>query len=365
MARLDRYQRRHRWLGLPLAVIYKFFDDRGSYLSALVAYYSFVSLFPMLLIFYSGLGFFFQGHPDLRSDFEHSVLTNFPGLGDTLSHNISTFHGSGAGLAIGIVGTLYGALGAMQAAQAGFNQIYGVPRNKQPNPIKSRVRSLGLLALLGAGVLLSTALAITLSNASKSLGLGTAATVAGYALNYLLNVILFSVGFQLLTTRELRFREVSEGGMVAAGLWMLLQTLGSAYISHVLKDSTHLYNVFAVVLALLAWLYLQSVILMLSAEINVVVHQRLWPRSLLTPFTDNVVLTEADRRSYQRYAEVQRFKGFETVTTEFEVAKPGPDGAGTVAPDEPAPENPSSDDPSPASPASGGHRRGRFRRPRS
>jgi membrane protein len=331
VGRLDRYQRSHTWLGLPLGVIYKFFDDRGSYLSALVTYYSFVSLFPLLLLFYTALGFFLQGNPELRADFEHAVLKNFPGLGDTLQHNISTLQGSGVALAIGILGTLYGALGAMQAAQAGFNQIYGVPRNRQPNPIKSRVRSLGLLALLGGGVLLSTALAITLSNASKSLGLGTPVQVVGYVLNYLLNVALFSAAFQLLTARDLRFREVAEGGAVAAALWTLLQTFGSAYISHILKQTTHLYNVFAVVLATLVWLYLQSVILMLSAEINVVVHKRLWPRSLLTPFTDNVVLTEADRRAYHGYAAAQRFKGFETVTTDFDTVPAQSDGGETAA----------------------------------
>jgi YihY family inner membrane protein len=352
VGRLDRYQRRHKWLGLPLAVIYKYFDDRGSYLSALVAYYSFVSLFPLLLIFYSALGFFLQSNPGLQTKFEHEVLRNFPGLGDTISHNLTTFQGSGVALAVGILGTLYGALGAMQAAQAGFNQIYGVPRNKQPNPIKSRVRSLGLLGLLGAGVLLSTALAITLSTASRSLGLGTPVRVVGYGLNYLLNVVLFGAAFQLLTARELRFREVVEGGLVAAALWTLLQTFGSAYVSHILKQTSHLYNIFAAVLATLAWLYIQSVILMLSAEINVVVHNRLWPRSLLTPFTDNVVLTEADRRAYRGYAETQQFKGFERVTTEFDSVKPHSDGAEQ------------SEAPETAAPDSGGHRGGLFRRQR-
>jgi membrane protein len=330
VGRLDRYQRRHTWLGLPLAVIYKFFDDRGSYLSALVTYYAFVSLFPLLLLVYSVLGFFLEGHPGARTDLETSVLKNFPGAGPTLANNIGSFQGSGIALAVGIVGTLYGGLGAMQAAQAGFNQIYGVPRNTQPNPIKSRLRSLGLLALLGTGVLISIGIAAVLSTATSSLHLGVTAQVGGYVLNYIVNVALFSASFQLLTARDLQLRQVVVGGMVAAGLWMLLQIFGSSYISHLLKHSRQLYGIFAFVLVVLAWLYLQSVILMLSAEINVVVHRRLWPRSLLTPFTDNVVLTPADRRVYQLYAETQRFKGFETVTTEFdEVPNEAPaDGAG-------------------------------------
>ena len=46
--RFDVLQQRHPALGLPLAVIYKYVDDQGSYLAALIAYYALVSLFPLL-----------------------------------------------------------------------------------------------------------------------------------------------------------------------------------------------------------------------------------------------------------------------------------------------------------------------------
>src|SRR5437763_5353210 len=95
VGRVDDYQRRHNWLRLPLAVVYKFFDDRGSYLAALVTYYAFVSLFPLLLLFYSVLGFVLQGHPQVRHDLESSVLLkNFPGLGSQLSSALVGFRGS-------------------------------------------------------------------------------------------------------------------------------------------------------------------------------------------------------------------------------------------------------------------------------
>jgi YihY family inner membrane protein len=316
--RLDRYQRSHGWLGLPLAIVYKFFDDRGPHLAALLTYYAFVSLFPLLLLFFSALGFVLQGHPDLRHELEHSALKDFPVIGGQLSKNVATFRGSGPALAVGVLGTLYGGLGAMQAAQAGFNRIYGVPRNEQPNPIRSRLRSLALLALLGSGVLLSTGLAIVLSTANGiSRLLGPAIHVGGYGLSYVIDVALFSAAFQLLTARELRTRQVLAGGMIAAGAWMLLQIFGSSFVSARLQKTNELYGIFAVVLATLAWLYLQSLILMLAAEINVVRHRRLWPRALLTPFTDDVELTPADRRAYEMYLATQRFKGFETVNADF------------------------------------------------
>lgn len=316
--RLDRWQRSHRCAGFPLAVGYKFFDDRGPHLAALLTYYAFVSLFPLLLLFFSALGFFLQGDPGLRHELERSALKSFPVIGDRLARNVASFRGSGLGLLVGVLGTLYGGLGAMQAAQAAFNQIYGVPRNEQPNPLKSRLRSLALLALLGSGVLLSTVVAILLSTANGvSRHLGPATLAGGYALNYAVNVALFTAAFQLLTARELRPRQVLTGGIIAAALWMLLQSFGSSYLAGHLQRTNALYGVFAVVLATMAWLYLQSLILMISAEINVVRHHHLWPRALLTPFTDDAELTPADRRCYEMYAAAQRFKGFETVNAEF------------------------------------------------
>lgn len=316
--RLDGYQRQHSWLGFPLAVVYKFFDDRGPYLAALVTYYAFVSLFPLLLLSFSALGFFLQGHPGIRHDIEHSVLQNFPTIGAYLQRNVETFQGSGVAVAVGVIGTLYGGLGAMQAAQASFNQIYGVPRNEQPNPLRSRLRSLRLLVLLGSGVLLSTGGSAVLATANDiSRQLGPAVRAGGYLLNWAISVALFSAAFGLLTAVPLRLREVARGGAIAATGWVGVQILGSSFIARTLTRSNALYGVFAVVLATLAWFYLQSMVLMLAAELNVVRHHRLWPRALLTPFTDAVELTAADRHVYEMYARAQRFKGFETVRTEF------------------------------------------------
>jgi membrane protein len=64
--RLDAAQRRRRRLGFPLSVVYKFFDDQGSYLAVIVTFYAFAAIFPMLLISSSVLGFVLQGNEDLQ-----------------------------------------------------------------------------------------------------------------------------------------------------------------------------------------------------------------------------------------------------------------------------------------------------------
>jgi hypothetical protein len=169
--RLDRFQRKHSWLGFPLAVVYKFADDRGPYLAALVTYYGFVSLFPLLLLFLSALGIFLEANPHLRNELVQSALKEFPVIGPQLQRNIGGFRGTGTRLVFSVLGALYGGLGAMQATQAGFNHIYGVPRNEQPNPALSRLRSLGLLLMLGGAVFLSTTVATLVATASTLVGL--------------------------------------------------------------------------------------------------------------------------------------------------------------------------------------------------
>jgi YihY family inner membrane protein len=321
--RLDAFQRRHAWVGFPIAVVYKVVDDRAPYLAALVTYYAFVSLFPLLLVFLAATGFFLDGHPGVRDRLLTAALQDLPVVGDQLRHSIRGFHGSGAALAVGIVGALYGGLGAMQAAQTAFNAIYGVPRNSQPNPLRSRVRSLLLVALLGTGVLLTTGInALNSTSAAFAAELGTSVHLGAYALSLGINVALFTIAFQVLTARDLRVRHVLVGGLLAGGVWTLLQVFGPRYVAHEAGRGATLYGVFGVVLAAIAWLYLQSFAIMLAAEVNVVLHYRLWPRALLTPFTDDVSLTAADRRAYAMYARSQRFKGFERIRADFGAAYP-------------------------------------------
>ena len=57
MSALDRFQQRHRALAIAVAVWKKFSDDEGGNLTALIAYRAFFSLFPLLLLLTSVLGF--------------------------------------------------------------------------------------------------------------------------------------------------------------------------------------------------------------------------------------------------------------------------------------------------------------------
>jgi YihY family inner membrane protein len=317
--RLDAYQQRHRALGFAVAVVYKSFDDRAPYLAALVTYYAFVSVFPLLLLFVSIMGFVLQSDSSLRHQIVNSAVGDLPGIGSVLRRNIQGFKGSSAGIVLGVIGLIYGALGAMQAAQYAFNHIYAVPRNEQPNPIRSRLRSLGLLLILGTTILISTGINFLIANGgSLGTGIGAGVTAVGYVASLVLNVALFSVSFQVLTALDLRWRDVIAGGVATGSLWELLQTFGSRYVVHEVQHGSALYGVFGVVLATLAWIYLVALVIMISAEINVVWSRRLWPRSLMSPFTDTMRPTAADLVAYTSYAKAPRFKGWQRIDVDFE-----------------------------------------------
>lgn len=317
-ARIDRFQRDHQWAALPIAVVYKYIDDQGNYLAALIAYYGLVSLVPLLLLFSSILGFVLQADPDLQQRILHSALSEFPGIGNQIRSSTG-LRGSGIGLAVGLVGALYGSLGAAQAVQNLMHAAWAVPRNRRPDPIRSRLRSLALIGTAGLAVLGVTVLsALSTSAGAIGIDLGVLSTAIAVGGSIVLNVAIFSLAFRISTVRKLSLREMAPGAVTAAVLWQLLQTFGTAYITHVVKRASIVNGTFAFVLGLIAWLYLAAVALVFSVELNVVRVKRLYPRALLSLFTDNVDLTRGDQESYADAAKAQRNKEFEHVDVSFD-----------------------------------------------
>ena len=321
--RLDRLQRRHKGAGFPIAVVYKLFDDAGTFLAAIITYYGFVSLFPILLLFSTVLGFLLQGNPDLQQRLLHSALSEFPVIGAQLGEP-KRLGGGIAGLVVGIVGAVYGGLGVGQAIQFASNTAWAVPRNKRPNPLKARGRSLLLLATMGLTVLVTFVLS-ALGSSAAAFGeqIGVGLHVAFTLVAVVLNAGVFIVGFRLATARDLTVRQILPGALTAAVIWQLLQSFGGVYVGHVVKSASLINSVFALVLGLLAFLYLAAFGVVLATEINVVRVNHLYPRALLTPFTDDVHLTPGDERTYTDAAKAQRTKGFQHIDVTFDGDRSG------------------------------------------
>ncbi|MDQ1429991.1 MAG: hypothetical protein QOF40_593 [Actinomycetota bacterium] len=278
-ARLDAFQRRHDAAAFAVGVIKKYGDDRGGSLAALLAYYGFLSLFPMLLVLVTVVGFVLEGSPKLQHDLLDSALADFPVIGAQLRHNIHAFSGNGVAFAIGLLFLLWGSLGVAQAAQNTMADVWYVPMHERPGFGERLLRSVLLLGALGLGVIATT----VASGAITGVAEGVAATVGGILAVLVVNAALFVAAFRILTPREIRTRPLLPGALIGALLWTVLQLFGSYLVTRQLRHASELYGFFAIVLGLLAWIYLGAQITVYTAELNVVRARRLWPRALFPP----------------------------------------------------------------------------------
>ena len=271
----DRVQQRHRSLAIPVAVLRKFGDDRAGSQAALLAYYAFFSLFPLLLVFVTILGYVLAGDTSAQETVKSTVLGHFPIIGKELEHK--EIHGHGIALVLGILISLWAGLGITQAAQNAFNNAWAVPLKDRPDFLRSRLRGLLVVIVLGVLFLVSS---VAAGLVAGGLG-GTPLKVAGFALSLAINFVLFAAAFRLLTDASIPTRSMWLGALVGGVLWELLQALGGYYVSHVIARSSSTYGLFATVIGVLVWLHVGAQATMYAAELNVVVVRRLWPRSLL------------------------------------------------------------------------------------
>jgi YihY family inner membrane protein len=274
--RVDAIQRSRRWLAFPYAVIKKFGEDSSSNLAVIITYYTFFSIFPLLLALSSILGFVLHGNPGRQHKIETSTLHDFPLVSGPVPK-----HGSVIIVVVGTVLALYSGLSVAKAAQNAWDIVYCVPRDDRPGLLGKNARALRLVVVGGIGLIATAVISASLASGSAvGLHVGAALTVLSAVVTLLLDTALLAVVFRWLTSRDVSFREVLPGAAWAAVAFGILQVVASAFIAHQLKGAKATYGSFGTVIVLLSWFYLQSQVLLLAAQINVVKQDRLWPRSL-------------------------------------------------------------------------------------
>lgn len=305
----DAFQQRHVWLAFPFAVVRKVSNDGGGALAGLIAYYGFLGVFPLLLVFAAVLGFVLSGDPALKAQVLNAAESSFPAMKGYITQTIS---GNDVALGVGLAGALWAGLGVTRATERAMNTIWDIPLGERPSQWWSRLRGLAMLCILGVTFLVSTGLA-SLRGVGGALALPTDVLAVGGSLA--LNLVLYLLAFQVLTNRHLAWREIVPGALVGAVGWTVLQNLGAFYVRNEVAHASQLYGSLAVVVGLLAWIYLGAQLTMYAAEVNVVLAARLWPRGL-----SRALSTDADRRALIRQAREAGRAAEEVITVSFGAA---------------------------------------------
>lgn len=277
LRRFDEFQQRRPVLAFPLGVVKKFGDDEGGSMVSLIAYRAFFSLFPLLLLMTTILGYVLAGNEELREEVVTSTLSQFPIIGNQLKGG--TLTGSGVALAVGIIGSVLAGLGVVLETEQTFNRCWGVPKSGERGFLGSRLRGIALLVVLGGLAVASTVVSALAAGGADFLGAGGKA--GGLVIATLLNLFVFGAVFRLLTSDTIQTRALIPGVVVATIGWEILQVVGGWYISHEVKNASAVYGTFALVIGLLAWIHLGAMFVVLGAETNVVRTRKLWPRPLL------------------------------------------------------------------------------------
>lgn len=303
--RVDAAQRQNPRLGLAVATLKKFQEDRSTRMASMIAFWAFFSVFPLFLLLVSLLGFFLPS--STKSNVLHHVAAMFPLLDpNTVGH----LGGSAWSAILGGATALWSGTAVVRSTEFAFNSVWEIPMDERPKLKTQMVQAVKALATIGVGLVISTVISGFITGSSNGVNLGVAGHIGGYVLAIVLDVGLFVVAFRMLTDRDVSFRDVLPGAVLSGVAFWVLEELSSFIISNRLQHAQSTYGHFATVITILWWFYLQAVITLLGAQLNVVRRERMYPRGL------GPDLTRADRRALGSYARSRRYDERERVEAE-------------------------------------------------
>jgi YihY family inner membrane protein len=274
--KLDAFQQRHRVTAFVHAVMKKYGEDNIGTQAALLTYYGFLSLFPLLMVLTTITKNAIGNNPHLQDRVIEGLTDYFPLLGDQLSSQIHGLRGSGFALGIGILFTLYGARGIADAFRKCVQHIWQIPESRRDKFPKSLFKSIALLIIGGAGFITASILA----GLTSAAGHDPVFRVLSVLLNVLILFLLFNFLINLSLPKHLPLKQTKTGAIVAAIGLVALQFVGGYILARELRNLDALYSYFAIALGLLFWIYLQAQIICYAMETAYVSSRKLWPRSI-------------------------------------------------------------------------------------
>jgi membrane protein len=293
LEKLDQYQQRHRKTGIAFATLKKFSEDESSGLASMIAFWAFFSIFPLLLALVTILGYVLP--ESTRTSVLNNVASYFPLIDTSALRGLT---GSWWPVVFGLLTALWSGTAVTRTTELAFNSVWEIKKVDRPGFVDKMKHSLLALFTIGLGLVVSVAISSLAMGNSSGVDVSWWQRVLGYVIAIALDIGIFLAAFRLLTAKEVGIRDVLPGAIVAGVSFWILQQVSSFIISNRLQSAQSVYGTFATVIVMLWWFYLQAQITLLGAQLNVVLKERLHPRSL-----GGGPETRADHRALEAYVE--------------------------------------------------------------
>ncbi len=241
-----------------------------------MTYYSFLSLFPLLLVFTSITDIVSQGNQSFQQTVMNAVNSYFPVIGEQLARNIAVSTKSGAALIVGLVFTFYGARGGADAFRGALQHMWHIPKKLRPGFPKTILVSAATIIFGGIGLVSAAVLSASASGLGRSFVYKILATAGALAIL----IPTFYILYRLNLPRNIGKKNIAQMAAYCSVSVLVAQGIGSYLITRQLKTLSPLYGTFALVLGILFWLYLQSTVVLYIIQIRIVRSRNLWPRSI-------------------------------------------------------------------------------------
>lgn len=232
--------------------------------ASVVAFFGFVSIFPLLLAATTILGFVLQDNEELQQRIIDGALADIPVLGQQLQSDPASLNGSVWALVIGLAGALWGATKAFAGLQAALDDVWEIDVDHRASLPVQRGRALLGIVIIGGAQIASLALATLVNSA----GLPNSGRFVLTAANVAVNIGVLGLMYRFLTAASPTWRDVLPGAITAGVLYTLLQHFGTDITRRIIENSSDTYGQFAIVLGLITWLSLLAIASIMSAELN-------------------------------------------------------------------------------------------------
>ena len=271
---LRAQQARRPWLDHLVRAYTQYKDAHGDHLAAAITYFSFLAIFPLVLLATSVAGYVLANNQGLQDELRTVIADNVPGsLGGTLSDSVGSIIANRGSIGIvALLGVAYAGLGWVGNLRTGVQVVWACETTEE-NFVKAKVGDLLVLLGLGLGIVLSLALTSGGTAATNAIvdalgidgipGMGLLVGAVAIALALAADTLLFMWLFVRLPRRPVRYKTVLRGALIAAVGYELLKVVGTTYIASVSSNPT--YGPFAAAVGLLVWIDLVSRFLLLTA----------------------------------------------------------------------------------------------------